>query len=68
MPPQLDPAKTICVCKHNGVKVGSIRATDPNASEYIQNLTRQYDGLQVEHEVEDDAEIMRLVRGIFKNR
>lgn len=48
----LDPYKTVCVCKHEGVEVGRIAATAANASAYIDGLTRQYGSLTVDY-VED---------------
>lgn len=49
----LDPNKTVCVCKHKGREVGRIAATAPNASDYLQELARQYGELQVDYEEQE---------------
>ena len=48
---QMDPAKTICVVKHNGKEVGRIAATAPNASAYITGLVQRHrEGVTVDYE------------------
>ena len=49
----MNPENVVCVCKHNGIEVGRIKATDPTSEEYVTKLTRQYDGLVVDYMVED---------------
>ncbi|MCK9459493.1 MAG: hypothetical protein M0R80_07635 [Proteobacteria bacterium] len=52
MSEQLDPYKTICVCRHDGKEVGRIPATAPNAIAYIDELARQYGSLNVDYEAD----------------
>lgn len=49
---QLDPYKTVCVCKHAGTEVGRIAAAAANAEAYMTELARCYGGLEVEY-IED---------------
>jgi len=61
----LDPAKTVCVIRHNGKQVGRIAATGPNASEYIAGLVQHYrEGVTVDYEqIETEAMVSRLFAG-----
>ena len=53
---QLDPRKTILVCKVDGREVGRKRASDPNAGAYLQRLASFYlgDGKSMTVDYEED--------------
>ncbi len=57
----MNPNNVILVAKHNGKEVGRKAATDPNANEWMSELARHYNGLQIEYvEDKDAAMISRL--------
>ena len=62
---QLDPHKTICVCKSKGREVGRVAATAPNASAYMTELAQHYGELEVEY-VED--EVAAMVSNLLRPR
>ena len=62
---ELNPERVKClVFNKEGKKVGSIMATDPRASQYIQELMSAYGGGYVEYEEvsSEIASIQRLFR------
>lgn len=61
-PEPLDPHKTICVCYHKGRKVGSITATSPKASAYLQEMTSHYGELEVRYEADPTGGLLALLR------
>jgi hypothetical protein len=61
MAEQLDPKKTICVCYHNGKEVGRVPATAPRAIDYIDELARRYDSLEVKYEAVPDCPLLAVL-------
>ena len=64
---RLDPHKTICVIKKEGKKVGSIPATAPNASAYIDEMTRIYGNIMVEYEEDTTGGLLAALHGPRKS-
>jgi len=59
--PQLDPYKTICVCKHKGKEVGRIPATAPNAEAYITELVRHYGEINVDYVADETGGLLHAL-------
>ena len=63
---ELDPNKTVLVCKTpDGKEVGRIAAhapNAPNANDYMVGLTLAYDGLQVDYEIDETGIYAILAR------
>lgn len=58
---QLDPHKTILVCKHNGKEVGRIPATAPNAEAYMTELARFYRGLEIDYVRDETGGLLAML-------
>lgn len=66
----LDPHNTVCVVKDKtGAVLARIRATAPDASRRMEELSRQHGGVSVEY-VEDAAaaSVAGLLGGLFGGR
>lgn len=61
----INPKDTVLVIKHDGKEIGRIAAIDPNASDYMTELTRHYGELTVDY-VEDKT--FAMVSRLFSSR
>jgi hypothetical protein len=63
---ELDPKKTICVCKVDGREVGRIPATASNANQYLTDMALRHNGMVVDYE-EDPMGLQSSLHNIFLN-
>lgn len=52
---ELDPNKTILICKFEGKEVGRIAASAKNAEAYVTELGKHYGELQIDYEEDNNA-------------
>lgn len=60
---EMNPYKTMCICKHNGKEVGRIPATAVTAPDYISELASHYGSLEVEYVYDKNAGLLAELHG-----